>query len=29
MKRSVAPMVIVAMLVPALAFAGPAEDKGL
>jgi outer membrane lipoprotein-sorting protein len=29
MKRSVAPLVIVAMLAPALALAGPAEDKGL
>jgi len=29
MKRSVAPFVVVAMLAPALAFAGPAEDKGL
>jgi hypothetical protein len=29
MKRSFAPFVLVAMLVPTLAFAGPAEDKGL
>jgi outer membrane lipoprotein-sorting protein len=29
MKRSVAPFVVLAMLVPTLAFAGPAEDKGL
>jgi len=29
MKRSVAPFVVLAMLVPALAFAGAAEDKGL
>ena len=29
MKRSVAPFVVLAMLVPAMAFAGPAEDKGL
>ena len=29
MKRSVAPFVILAMLVPALALAGEAEDKGL
>jgi outer membrane lipoprotein-sorting protein len=29
MKRSFAPFVLVAMLVPTLALAGPAEDKGL
>ncbi len=29
MKRSVAPFVLVAILVPTLALAGPAEDKGL
>jgi outer membrane lipoprotein-sorting protein len=29
MKRSIAPFVLVAMLVPTLALAGPAEDKGL
>ena len=29
MKRFVAPLVIVAMLAPAVALAGPAEDKGL
>jgi outer membrane lipoprotein-sorting protein len=29
MKRSVAPLVIFAMLVPAFVLAGPAEDKGL
>jgi len=29
MKRSIAPFVLVAMFVPTLALAGPAEDKGL